>query len=323
MTIPTPTFVSPPLGARLERLKLRHLQILDQIERSGSLSEAARQLGLSQPGATKLLRELEDALGHGLVTRSTRGVSLAPAGLIALERLRVALGSITALRDSLQHSLHRPLVRLGILPLVGIVALGRVIAQLEGQGGLPRLSVRTGTVRQLLEMLVHGEVDAVVGHLSSDGLPDPKPPLDTRPLWSSRLVAVGAKQHPLASQRSVPWTAAGEYNWILLPHGSASRQIFELAFTQQGLTPPGALVETDSFHISMNIAARSQMLTLVPHDAYWQQRSRLSSIQFASPLPSSTIFWITLKHIPVLPATTAVAQAFALYAQQYADAIAE
>ena len=58
------------LNQRLERLKIRHLRLLDQVARRGSLSAAASALGISQPGATKLLHELEAALGQILLERS-------------------------------------------------------------------------------------------------------------------------------------------------------------------------------------------------------------------------------------------------------------
>ena len=156
------------LGPRLERLKLRHLQLLDQVMQCGSLSAAAQQLGISQPAATKMLHELEAAFGHSLVTRTPRGARLTPAGEHALERIRIALGSLATARATMGEAQDRPLVRLGLLPLVGIGALGPVVKALQQQGDMPRLILRTDTIQGLLDLLVSGEVDAVVGGLDGE-----------------------------------------------------------------------------------------------------------------------------------------------------------
>ena len=47
---------------RMDRLRLRHLRLLDLVASTGSLSGAAEALGMSQPGATKMLQELERLL---------------------------------------------------------------------------------------------------------------------------------------------------------------------------------------------------------------------------------------------------------------------
>jgi DNA-binding transcriptional LysR family regulator len=62
----------------------------------------------------------------------------------------------------------RPLVRLGLLPLVGIGALGPVVKALQQQRDMPRLILRTDTIQGLLDLLVSGEVDAVVGGLDGE-----------------------------------------------------------------------------------------------------------------------------------------------------------
>lgn len=108
------------------------------------------------------------AVGHSLVTRTPRGARLTPAGEHALERIRIALGSLATARATMGEAQDRPLVRLGLLPLVGIGALGPVVKALQQQGDMPRLILRTDTIQRLLDLLVSGEVDAVVGGLDGE-----------------------------------------------------------------------------------------------------------------------------------------------------------
>jgi DNA-binding transcriptional LysR family regulator len=49
------------------RIKLRHLNILLGVIRSGSMAKAAEHLAISQPVISKAIAELEDTVGMRLV----------------------------------------------------------------------------------------------------------------------------------------------------------------------------------------------------------------------------------------------------------------
>ena len=61
-------------NAHYDRLRLRHMRLLQLIEEKGSLRAVAEQLNLSQPAVSVMLRDLEDAFKAVLVHRSARGV---------------------------------------------------------------------------------------------------------------------------------------------------------------------------------------------------------------------------------------------------------
>ena len=68
---------------------------------SGSLSAAARELGITTPAVSKRLALMEARLGVTLVNRSTRRMSLTPEGELMLLHARRILGEI----DDLEHLL--------------------------------------------------------------------------------------------------------------------------------------------------------------------------------------------------------------------------
>lgn len=304
------------LGHRLERLKLRHLQLLDQVMQCGSLSAAAQRLGISQPGATKMLHELEAAFGHRLVARSPRGGRLTSAGEHALERIRIALGSLSTAREAMGEMQGRHLVRLGILPVVGIEALCQVVNALQSQGQMPRLIIRTGTIQGLLDLLVRGEVDAVVGGLDGEWVSKNMHQLKVLTLWTLSLELVAAKRHPLTLPRTVSLAETLDHEWVLMPHDSSTRRTVERTFLAAGLTPPPACIETASFHIGLHLAAHTRLLTVVPHEAFEKNRSQVSRVPLSDPFPASAMVWVTLRGIPTLPAVQAVADAFSTHARQ-------
>ena len=58
----------------LTRLKLRQLRLLLTVGTHGNIQNAARELGISQPAATKMIQDLELDFEIKLFTRTNRGV---------------------------------------------------------------------------------------------------------------------------------------------------------------------------------------------------------------------------------------------------------
>lgn len=71
------------LSARMPELS--DLQVLAAIADTGSLGAAGRDLGLSQQAVSARLKSMESQVGIRLVTRSTRGSTLTPAGALVAE----------------------------------------------------------------------------------------------------------------------------------------------------------------------------------------------------------------------------------------------
>ena len=77
----------------LARLRFRHLQLIAEIERTGSLSASAAALNLTQPALSKALKEVEAMLGFRLFNRGARGLQKTAQGEIVMH------GAILMLRE--------------------------------------------------------------------------------------------------------------------------------------------------------------------------------------------------------------------------------
>ena len=94
-----------------QRLKLRDLHCLMVAAQAGSLSKAARMLGISQPVLSKTIADLETLLGARLFDRSPQGVEptaqgrhMLAAGHAIFDELRLGVEEIEHLSDlSLIH----------------------------------------------------------------------------------------------------------------------------------------------------------------------------------------------------------------------------
>ncbi|MFX7140106.1 LysR family transcriptional regulator, partial [Acinetobacter baumannii] len=71
--------------------RLMAMQVFVTVVDGGSLSAAAEQLDLSRPVVSRYVAELEDWVGARLLHRTTRRLSLTPAGNELLPRCRQML----------------------------------------------------------------------------------------------------------------------------------------------------------------------------------------------------------------------------------------
>lgn len=89
---------------------------------AGSLSAAARELGVSTAAVSKHLAQMESRIGVALVNRTTRRMSLTPEGELYLEHARRILGEIDGLEQLLGVASSTPK---GLLRVNATLGFGR------------------------------------------------------------------------------------------------------------------------------------------------------------------------------------------------------
>jgi DNA-binding transcriptional LysR family regulator len=132
---------------------------------------AARKLGLSPSGVTRLIAALEDRLGARLLQRTTRSVALTDAGARYLERARAILADVEEAEGSVEGERTRPNGRLVVSAPVGFGRLHVSPFVSEYLKRNPEVSVDL-RLSDLMINLVEEGVDLAVriGHLADSSL---------------------------------------------------------------------------------------------------------------------------------------------------------
>ena len=141
------------------------LRVFLEVCRTGSMTTAAKRLKLTQPAVSRVIRQLEDAIGLKLIDRELRPLALTTAGGMLRQRaeaiLDEALQIVPAVRQATQTKLSSIGIGLidsvaGLLGPALAVELAEVAAQLVVWSGLS-LSHGEALLKRQLDMIVSGD----------------------------------------------------------------------------------------------------------------------------------------------------------------------
>lgn len=189
-------------------LEVRHLQIVEAIARSGSVTEAARRLNLSQPAVSHALGDLEGRLGVPLFERLPRGMRATAEGRRLVDAARVVLDAV---RDA-EHDLQR--FKEGCQGIIHISTecytcyhwLPPILAHFSRRFPDVEVRISPDATRDPLSALEAGRLDMAIVHTPVD-----HPDLVTEELFEDELVALVPPDHPLAEHEFLaPAAFAGE-----------------------------------------------------------------------------------------------------------------
>lgn len=198
-------------------LRLRHLHCFLEVARRGSLSAAAEALHVSQPAASKTIRELEDLLGAQLFDRSGRRLTLTAAGRVYQSHAGAAMADLErAQQRVLNPPTARPRLRVGVLPTAATGLVPRASLAFRSENPRVLLDVMTGPNWLLLSLLREGQLDLVVGRAPPEGEAQT---LSFRKLYWERVVPVVHPGHPLLRQ-DWDYGALTRFPLMLPPQGA-------------------------------------------------------------------------------------------------------
>jgi len=146
----------------MSEVEARELRYFAAVAEELSFSRAARRLGMAQPPLSKAISQLESRLGVKLLKRTTREVSLTPAGQALLDNGRVALEAVTAAVQRAQRAGQpEPRLTVAVKPGSDGGLLRDIIAAYQAPGR-PAVHVLVGSWGQPEALLREGRADVAL-----------------------------------------------------------------------------------------------------------------------------------------------------------------
>ncbi|MCW2241972.1 LysR family transcriptional regulator [Azospirillum canadense] len=244
------------------RLKLRHLQLFTALDEQRNLHRAAASLNMSQPAASKLLGDLEEALGIALFDRHGRGVEPNWYGNLMIRHARMILSELQEAGDELNTLLagHSGSVSIGTVMAPAVELVVPVINALSREHPGLKIAVAVETSDVLAERVQQGVMDFAIGRLP--GHVDAST-FEYQEISGEELCFVCRDSHPLLRLgRTLTAADLVDATWILQPAGSLLRSRVEALFRAEGVAPPRKVIESASPVISMAMVAENDSVTV-------------------------------------------------------------
>ncbi|MFO0582752.1 MAG: LysR family transcriptional regulator [Anaeromyxobacter sp.] len=213
-------------------LELRHLKVFLAVVEEGTVTAAARALGMSQSTVSETLVALERALGAPVLRRAGRGPLLTAAGEALVPHARRMLALRTELLGELAKVSGAVNARLAVAAVESLCAyvLPARLAALRERWPGTRVEVMSLACAQIREAVAEGRCD--VGLVLEAEERERASDAEGEALARARLVIFGAPGHPLAG-RPAPADAlrrcdffmsdaAGDYHDVLRRHFAAA-----------------------------------------------------------------------------------------------------
>lgn len=240
-------------GLSQMRLKIRHMQLVLALSSTGNLRKAAEMLNLTQPGATRILQELESALDVQLYERSHHGLTPTAFGVEVTRRMRAVLADMQGIQDVVDALRlgQAGTLRIGTIASVAPVILSQGIATLKQLSPSLRIEIREGDNSALLGELRAGELDIVLGRVTVQHAAQD---LWREPIYEEQFSVVCDIDHPVANaRRRIPVAELLGWPWILPLENAPLRHGLETQFALAGQNPPANAIESASVMTNLTL----------------------------------------------------------------------
>lgn len=151
--------------------KLQSMQLFTRVVETGSFTAAAEQMGMSRALASKLIRNLEDALGVRLLNRTTRRVSLTDPGRNYFQRVSEILAQLAEVEAEAANQQVEARGRLRVSAPISFSVRYLAAAFSEFQRRYPRIELDLELSDRLVDLVEEGfDVAVRIGKLADSSL---------------------------------------------------------------------------------------------------------------------------------------------------------
>lgn len=253
---------------------LHLLETFCAVAETVSLSRAAEQLHITQPAVTRQIKALEQELGAVLLTRTSHGVELTPAGRSVLGHARQALAAVEACRRAAAEAAPGGggQLRIAAGHMVMQFLLPPVLAEFRAQHPQVQITLYTGHYQECLDHLGRYEAD-----LALISTPNIGSGLKAVPLLRDPVVVAMVPDHPLAQRTEVALSDLAGQTILTLARQAGFRQQVGHALEEAGVACQ--VVEHPTVEAVKTMASLGMGVAILPLSAVQDevQRGRLAA----------------------------------------------
>jgi len=291
-------------------LKPRQLLLLVALADEGNIHRASEMLRMAQPGASKLLKDLEDMLGVELFERHSRGMRPTWYGESLIRHARMVLATLEEAGTELELLKAGKFGRVGVGSVTspGVSLLPAAISLAKREQPHLQITVHIETSDVLLERLERGDLDMVVARVLER---EDSSLLRFERLAMEPVSVIARPGHPLLQEKDLSLARLAQAQWVIPPVGSVLRHPFDQMFRHAGLAGPQVTVESASLLFITKMLQESDFIAVVARDIaeYYARHGLIAVVPIELPCEMDPYGLILRKDRLLSPAATKVLNA--------------
>jgi DNA-binding transcriptional LysR family regulator len=289
--------------AKIACMDLLLLRSLLAVAATGTITEAADRIGLSQPALSRRLQQLEAYFGATLLVRGRKGVELTPLGRLVESEAQVLVNRYDNLRQQVREHLQLDsgTVRIGGGATAVSFLLPPAIADFQAEFPGIRFHLKEAGSSEIAADVASGRLE-----LGLVTLPVQVRELDIRQRIPDRIVLVAPHEHPLATKRQVLSADLGGYAYVGFEAGSAIRQHIDAVLRSVGVET-NVVMELRSIPAILRMVATTGNLAFVSQ-ASLEGQSEVREIPVRGLAIARELAIIARRGIPLSTAANAFAE---------------
>lgn len=257
-------------------MDLLQLRCLIALSKTLHFGKAAQSMDMLPASFGRHIRLLEDSLGHKLVLRTTRSVSLTPAGQDFVEGAKDLVAQADKLAAGFRETAIKtvPTLRIGAIDSAAIGLMPQLLPRLrQATAGIEIKMIEQKTIR-LLPRLISGSLDLAI--VRPPEARDPR--LQFRTLFCETAVVAVPENHPLAKHPRLTVRDMAEQPLIVPDRRSRphSHDLTIKLFIDAGLTARVAQIAEEKQTI-VSLVGSGVGLAIVPR---WAARLAVDGVVF-------------------------------------------
>ncbi len=244
------------------RLKTRQLLLLVALDKEFNIQRAAETIHLSQPAASKILKDLEDAIGVSLFDRLPRGMKPTKYGEIMIRYAQMAVANLNDAHREIENikSGSAGKVYIGSINEPSIKLLPNVVNIIKSKNVNIKINIQVDTSDILIEKLLDSKLDLVLSRFFSHHNQEY---LFYEPLVKEDVCVVVGAKNPLLQETQLSLRNLLSACWIIPPEGSVLHSHFNQMFLQESLAIPQNVVESLALQFMISALEQSNMLAII------------------------------------------------------------
>ena len=212
-------------------LDSRQVRAFCALARTGSYTQAARELHLTQSGISHSMKALERDIGCRLLDKLGKKVVLTQAGEQLLHHSKKILQEMAAARETLGHlgKWGKGRLRLGASTTACQHIIPPVLREFKESFPEHAITIEPGDTPELVDGLLHQRIDLALSLASNE------PQLEFHPLFTDELHFIVAALHPWAKAGRVERSEIPRQNYILYNKRSITFRLIEDYFRREDM----------------------------------------------------------------------------------------